>query len=403
MDIARDKTDITAKIKKAMENHELKAYYQPQYDSVSNRLVSAEALVRWIKPDGTVVPPMEFIPELEKSTAIMDVDWYMLDEVCSLIKRMMEQNKPIVKISVNFSRIHFVSESDFTKKLCSIVDNYGLNHKLIEIEITESAFVYQSEALEKTIAEIRAQGFSTAIDDFGSGVSSLSFVKDVAVDVLKIDRSLLSHNCEDEKERIVLESIFHFAHRLKLDTIAEGVETKEQLSFLRTCNCKSIQGFLFSKPLPEEEFIKACETQTDKVSNHDILLSQSTAGATQLLLDAIFAKFPLVVLANLTRNSYYMMSYKNFTSTTCASTGIFDELISEAKYTIHPDDREKFSRVFKRENQLEAHNRGEKMIKAVVSQKGDDGVWRRVEITNCFVKNPSSDDVLIISLSHNIE
>lgn len=397
------KTGFPFEIKEAMKRHELAAYYQPQFDAVTNRLISAEALVRWIKPDGAIVLPVSFIPELEKSDVILEVDWYILKEVCTFLSKQEKEGGCQVPIAVNFSRMHMVYEDNFTEKLSSIVDEYGILHKWIEVEITESAFVEQSDKIEKLVKSIREAGFQVAIDDFGSGVSSLSFVKDVEVDTLKIDKSLISRNCEDEKERIVLESIFNFAHRLKLTTVAEGVETREQLGFLRTCSCKKIQGFLFAKPLPSDEFEAACRTQTKASEMEDILLTQAPSSATQLLLDAIFIKYPLVIFSNLTRNSFYMMAYENFSSTSCPSTGVFEELIAHGASTMHPEDREAFQMTFSIANQMEAYKKGEKYVRLITRQMGDDGIYRRVETTNYFVKNPSVDDVLVISLCDNID
>jgi EAL domain-containing protein (putative c-di-GMP-specific phosphodiesterase class I) len=395
--------ELIKEIKHAIEHHELKAYYQPQYDSITNRLVSAEALVRWIKNDGTMVMPGEFIPELEKSDAIIDVDWYMLEEVCRLLNRQEREAVHRVPIAVNFSRMHILYENNLVERLCNVADRYQVPHSYIEIEITESAFVDKSRELADIVRDVRKEGFAVAIDDFGSGVSSLSFVKEVEVDVLKIDKSLLSHNCEDEKERIVLESIFSFAHRLKLITVAEGVETREQLGFLRTCSCKKIQGFLFSKPISEEQYIEACHTQTKTCDMEDILMTQAPSSATQLLLEAIFTKYPLVIFSNLTRNSFYMMAYENFSSTSCPSTGVFDELIAHGASTMHPEDQEAFKTTFSIENQMAAYNRGEKYVKLITRQIGNDGVYRRVETTNFFVKNQSVDDLLVISLCDNLD
>lgn len=394
---------IYSDVRRAMENHELKAFYQPKFDALTNKPVAAEALVRWIKPDGTIVSPEEFIPQLERGSGILELDWYMLGEVCSFLKR--QQDAPIhsVPISVNFSRMH-IYEEDYIEKLCRIVDTYGIPHSLIEVEITESAFVNQSDQIAGWISDIRAANFQVAIDDFGSGLSSLSFVKDITVDVLKLDKSLLSRNCEDEKERIVLESIFNFAHRLKLTTVAEGVETKEQLGFLRTCSCKMIQGYLFAKPMPESDFMELCRKAEEKAEEtEDVLLTQAPSSATQLLLDAIFTRYALVIMANLTRNSYYMMEYGNFTNKCCPSTGVFTELIESGSSTMHPEDRELFRNTFSIPNLMEAYNRGDKCVSVITRQLGDDGIYRKVESTDYFVKNPSVDDVLVISLCHNLD
>lgn len=395
--------ELLLNVEKAMEKHELVPYYQPQYDALTNRLVSAEALIRWIKPDGSIVPPVEFIPELEKSEAVLAVDWYMLKEVCIFLDKQKKEEIPQVPIAVNFSRMHMIYEDDFAGKLCSIVDTYQVDHKWIEVEITESAFVEESSGIENLVSSIRKEGFCVAIDDFGSGVSSLSFVKDVDIDTLKIDKSLISRNCEDEKERIVLESIFNFAHRLKLTTVTEGVETREQLGFLRTCGCKKIQGFLFARPMPEQDFINVCRTQTQFSEMEDILTVQAPSSATQLLLDAVFIKYPLVIFSNLTRNSFYMMAYDSFSSTSCPSTGVFEELIAHGASTMHPEDQEAFRTTFSISNQMAAYQRGEKSVRLITRQMGDDGIYRRVETMNFFVKNPSVDDVLVISLCDNLD
>lgn len=386
----------------AMERQEIKAYYQPQYDAITGRIVSAEALARWCKADGSIVMPGGFVPMLESSGDIISMDWYILGEVCSFLKDCIVKGLPTVPIAVNFSRLHILYDEGFVEKICDVVDSYDVAHKLIEIEITESALVDKPENIYDLIKNIRDKGFKVAIDDFGSGLSSLSFVKDICVDVLKIDKSLLSKNCEDEKERIVLESIFGFANRLKLITVAEGVETREQLGFLRTCGCKKIQGFLYSKAVPEDSFRKMCEEDSTNTYTEDILITQSPASATQLLLDAIFIRYPLVIFSNLTRNSFYMMAYENFSSTSCPSTGNYEELIAHGATTMHPDDREAFANTFDIANQLKVYASGEKSISIVTRQMCNDGIYRRVETVNYFVRNPASADVLVITLCHNL-
>ncbi len=398
----KEKGEVVSEIREALDNHELKAYYQPQYDAITNKLVGAEALVRWIKPDGSVIMPGNFIPQMEEDNTILVLDWYILREVCAFLKKQREEGIYSVPVAVNFSRLH-VYEDDFVEQLCEITDQYFVPRKLLEVEITESAFVDQSEKIAERIGEIRDAGFRVAIDDFGSGLSSLSFVKDISVDVLKIDKSLLSRNCEDEKERIVLESIFNFAHRLKLTTVAEGVETREQLGFLRTCSCKVIQGFLFAKPMSQAEFMELCKKGDEVGEMEDILLVQAPSSATQLLMEAVFTRYPLVIFSNLTRNSFYMMAYENFTSQSCPSTGIFEELIAHGASTMHPEDQDLFRNTFSISNLMAAHDRGEKFVSVVTRQMGDDGIYRRVETTDYFVKNPSVDDVLVIALCHNLD
>ncbi|MBD5138590.1 MAG: EAL domain-containing protein [Ruminococcus sp.] len=385
----------------AVRNKELIVYYQPQYDAVTNKLVSAEALVRRRLPDGSIALPGSFVPAAEETDLIMEIDWNVLEQVCCFLKKRIDSGLRYVPIAVNFSRRH-IGETDFLGKLCRTVDGYGIPRELIEVEITESAMMDGAYDIVAFVDAVRKENFNVAIDDFGSGFSSLSLVKDISANVLKIDRSLLSGNCENEKERIVLESIFDFAHRLKLTTIAEGVETREQLGFLRTCGCQLIQGFLFAKPMPEEEFGEACSRRVLDEESEDILVSQAHANVRSLLMEAVFMKYPLVIMSNLTRNSFYMMAYENFSARTCPSTGVFDELIVHGTSTMHPDDRELFSTTFSRTNLLAAHARGEKFVKVVTRQIGDDGIYRPVETTDFFVKNPSVDDVLVITLCQNL-
>ena len=393
-------SEIQEHIRQAMKDGEIKAFYQPQYDSITSRLKSAEALARWVHGDGIIVPPLAFIPELERTGSITELDWYICESVCKMLKMQETDGGKRVPISVNFSRLH-VKEPRFAEQLSALVDKYGLDHELLEVEITESAMVNEADRILDWVKSVRDAGFSVAIDDFGSGLSSLSFAKDMPADILKIDRSLLSGNCENEKERIVLECIFSFANRLGITTVAEGVETRQQLEFLRTCDCKKIQGYIFAKPMPEEEYRELCKTHTKIEKTADILKAQAPASAMNLLVSVVFKKYPLVIFANLTRNSFYMMAYENFTSTGCPSTGVFDELIQHGAATMHPDDREAFAATFDRQNLLKAYEEGKTFVSLTTKQIGDDGIYRSVETVDYFVKSESSNDVLVITLCEN--
>lgn len=384
----------------AIEQGELRAYYQPKYDATTSRLKSAEALVRWIKPDGTMVLPYLFLPELEKTDAILEVDWFILEEVCAFLRKMLDEGVRPVPVSVNFSRWHLF-EGDVQEHMLLILDKYAIDHGLIVVEITESAMIDEQELMVHMIGRLHEIGVQIAIDDFGSGLSSFSMVANTPADEIKIDRSLLGGNCGDERTRIILESIFQFAHRLNLRTVAEGVETKEQLGFLRTCNCQLVQGFYYDRPLPEDVF-KQRLLDRDKVTfTEDILEVQSFAAAQQLLLDAVFMRYPLVIFINLSKNSYYMMTYDNFTSKGCPPTGNFNELIEHGTMSMHPDDQELWGNTFCASNQLRLYNEGQREIHLTTRQIGDDGVYRRVATNNYFVRNPASKDILVISLCNN--
>ena len=384
----------------AMQRNELQIYYQPKVDAITNCLKSAEALVRWVREDGRVVGPNQFLPAMEETGAITMLDWYVVERVCAFLKRIQDAGLRIRPVSVNFSRWH-LHEENMPKRLAEIVDAYHLDHSLIVVEITESAMIHEEELMRMMVTALHEKGFEFSIDDFGSGLSSLSMVADTLPDEIKIDRALLKKNCEDERERIILESIFLFATRLNIRTVAEGVETKEQLGFLRTCNCNLIQGFYFARPMPEEAFTQ-CLMQRCEKNEQDILQIESEAGAVHLLLQAVCMRYPLIIYGNLTRNSFYMMTYENFTAKGCPSTGTVDDLIAHGTMSMHPEDQERWNAMFCRENQLRLHREGKKEFHMVTRQIGDDGIYRKVETSNYFVKSPASEDVLVISLCNNV-
>lgn len=402
MDIEITRENVEQLVDKAMAKKEIKVFYQPKYDAISGKAVSAEALARWVTADGTVIMPFRFIPLMEELGSITALDWYILKEVCVFLKNELKNSRRVVPVSVNFSRLH-TRETNFADMLSDAVDAFEIPHELLEVEVTESAMATDEKNVIHFVQSIRDLGFAISIDDFGSGLSSLNFVKDVPANVIKIDKSLLSGNCESEKERIVLESIFDFAHRLKMITVAEGVETEEQLGFLRTCGCELIQGYLFSKPIPEEQFREILSEAEGDDKTEDILITQAPATATQLLLDVVFKRYPLVIMSNLSRNSFYMMAYENFSTRSCPSTGVYTELIKHGASTMHPEDQQLFTDTFDINEQLAGYEQGQRTRVVVTRQLGDDGVYRRVETTNYYIKNPSADDVLAITLSRAIE
>lgn len=383
----------------AMRKQELKVYYQPKIDATTSRMRSAEALIRWVKEDGSIILPGQFLPAMEQTGAIAMLDWYMVEKVCLFLERLIQLNIEPMPVSVNFSRWH-LREENMPKHLAEIMDSHHLDHRLIVVEITESTMIQEEESMRKTVTELHDYGFEFSIDDFGCGLSSLSLVADTLPDEIKIDRSLLKKNCEDERERVILESIFLFANRLNIRTVAEGVETKEQFGFLRTCNCNLIQGFYFARPMSESDFIK-CLIEHCTPIEEDILQIQTETAAEQILLQAIYRRYPLIILGNLTRNSFYMMTYENFTSKSCPSSGTVDDLIEHGTRTMHPEDQERWSAMFRRENQLKSYGEGKKELHMITKQIGDDGIYRKVETSNYFVKNPATNDVLVVSLCNN--
>lgn len=390
--------EVAHAVNVAIEKGEIQAFYQPLYDTATNMLSGAEALSRWVKSDGTIIMPANYIPELEKNSSILPLDWHMLNLVCKLLKYQKDNGIPQVRISVNFSRMHALYEQDFAQKLCAITDSYGIPHNLIEIEITESSYINLTTIIEPFIRSIRKEGFCVAVDDFGSGASSLGFVKSIDIDTLKIDRTLISSNCQDEKEKVLLESIIYLAQRLQLNSVAEGVETIEQLGFLKTLGCRQIQGFLFASPMPKNQFLDLCSDNKVKDPTLDPAALRTQSSSMKMLLDAVFTQYPLVCLANLTRNSYYLMSYDNFTSSGLPHSGLYTDMLETNTQSMHPEDRDVFNKTFNKDRLLQARKEGGDKIVLVTRQLGDDGQYHDIETCTHFVSDQNSTDVLIINL-----
>lgn len=246
--------EIVNKAKTALKNHEFVVYYQPKIELKTDTLVGAEALVRWKKPDGTIVRPDKFIPYLERNGFIVNVDFYVYEEVCKFIRAHLDAGKKIVPISVNVSRVH-LKDPDFLKIVNGIISKYRIPSDLIEFELTESVFLENQNAAIQTMDELKKLGYLVSIDDFGSGFSSLNLLKNLPVDILKIDKEFLSNGSNfNSNDGIVVSSIINMANKMKISVICEGVETEEQVNFLRANNCDMVQGFFFARPIPENEF-----------------------------------------------------------------------------------------------------------------------------------------------------
>jgi diguanylate cyclase (GGDEF)-like protein len=234
-------------LRAAISNDELTVYYQPIYSATGDQIVSLEALVRWPHPTQGMIQPGKFIPLAEQSGLVIPLGEWVLKRVCRDGHRW-----PGVKIAVNVSPIQF-RQRDFVEGVLEIVQKAGVDPSRIELELTEGVVVEDADAAEAAIMQLRAHGFSLALDDFGSGYSSLIYLRRFAFDKIKIDRSFLESMEGAGESAILVHSIVHLGRALGLTVTAEGVETKEQHRFLQALGCHELQGFLFSKPVPIEE------------------------------------------------------------------------------------------------------------------------------------------------------
>lgn len=237
----------------AIENEEFLVYYQPKVMLKNYRLEGAEALCRW-KHDGQLVRPDDFIPILENSNLICTLDFYMLEHVCRDIRRWIDSNQNIVRVSVNLSRRH-LGDEDLLDKIISIIDKYNVPHEYIEIELTETTTDVGFVDLKKIVLGLHERGIHTSVDDFGVGYSSLNLIRQLPWDVIKIDKSFLPEG-EDENavEHTMLRHLLSMLQDMGLKCIVEGVETVEQVKMLKGNNCYLAQGYYFDRPLEIKEF-----------------------------------------------------------------------------------------------------------------------------------------------------
>ena len=233
---------------------DFQVYMQPKVSIKKRMIEGAEALVRWNCPGRGILQPLEFIPILERNGKIRNLEHYVFEMVCCWLKKQKGESKNVFPISVNLSRSHF-EDDDFLDAYIEIAKKYGVEPSLIEFEITETIFMDEShiQKIKAGIQKMHACGFCCALDDFGAGYSSLILLKEAEIDVLKLDRSFFQE-LDNQRARTVISSIAELAEKLNIKTVAEGIETEEQMRYLPQIHCDIVQGYYFSKPLPIEVF-----------------------------------------------------------------------------------------------------------------------------------------------------
>lgn len=253
----KKEVEITSSLSRAIENGELKVYYQPKMETGSLRMEGAEALIRWQKPDGCFIYPDEFIPLIERSGQIVELDYFVYREVFKFIAGRMRENKPIVPISVNVSREH-LNKMGILSYVRSLFEEYPIDPKLIEFELTESIYTDNTEKALQLIEGLHEMGTKVSMDDFGSGYSSLNLLSRLPIDIIKLDRVFLqdeeAENRLKENDKIIISCIIDMARKLRITSLCEGVETPEQSDYLSEIGCELQQGYYFSKPVPKSDF-----------------------------------------------------------------------------------------------------------------------------------------------------
>lgn len=239
----------------ALETEEFVVYFQPKYELDHYKPMGAEALVRWKKADGTIVSPGDFIPVFESNGFIIKLDYYVWDKVCQLIKNNLNHRGDSEVVSVNVSRVNLYNP-EFLESLVNLVEKYKIPPKYLHLELTESAFSDDARMIQNAVDYLHKAGFTILMDDFGSGYSSLNVLKDIDIDVLKIDMRFLSKGPSEERSEKILEAVIKMAKSLDMQVIAEGVEEEKQVKMLKRLGCDYIQGYYFAKPMPKKDYIK---------------------------------------------------------------------------------------------------------------------------------------------------
>lgn len=252
---ARARLELEKNLRHAIENDEFELHYQPKVTIASGEIASMEALVRWRHPEQGLISPSEFIPLAEEIGLIIPLGAWVLMTACQQNKRWQQKGLPKLRVAVNLSAAQF-KQQNLVEFVCQILEDTGLDAGCLELEITESVIMQNAEAAALTLERLHAKGVHISIDDFGTGYSSLSYLKRFPLDMLKIDRSFVRDIHADPDDAAIVQSVIVLAHSLRLGVIAEGVETEEQLAFLKTLGCDEYQGFYCSRPLPPAEFEK---------------------------------------------------------------------------------------------------------------------------------------------------
>lgn len=248
---------IEENMQAAITEKQFLMYLQPKYSIAKNEIIGAEALVRWLHPERGMIYPDQFIPVIEENGFVRKVDYYIWEEACHFIKKCMDEGINTCPVSVNVSRVH-LRDDECIKTLSGMIEENGIPKELLELEITETA---DDQQISLKALQLKEEGFTLLMDDFGSGYSSLNILLETPFDVIKLDKKFIENMMVSEKGRLLLEQVVSMAGKLDLGLLAEGVETKDQIELLESIGCDQVQGYYYAKPMPKEEFFELLKQQ----------------------------------------------------------------------------------------------------------------------------------------------
>ncbi|ONI44298.1 hypothetical protein AN641_07605 [Candidatus Epulonipiscioides gigas] len=248
-----EKIYMESDLRKGITNNEFSLYYQPQVDMLTNEVCGFEALIRWLKPDGRIIPPFKFITSAEETGLMIPMGAWVIEEACKFINKLNNIGYHDIYIAVNISAVQ-IAQKNFVSEFIEIIERTKVNTKQLHLEITETVLMKDIEVNTAKIRELQNMGMIIALDDFGTGYSSLTYLKQLPINILKMDKSFVDEIGSGKKN--LVRSIINLGHDLELKVVAEGVEDKAQLDYLSYYNCDILQGYIVSKPIPENQAIE---------------------------------------------------------------------------------------------------------------------------------------------------
>lgn len=380
--------ELERRMDSALANGEFIPYFQPKYDVDSGMIVGAEALVRWDSPTGFMTPA-KFIPLFEQNGFIINLDQYVFETVCKDVRKWLDEGRKVVPISINVSRLQFY-RLDFVKRYTKIKDKYDIPDGILELEFTESIVFENLELLKKIVMSLKKSGFMCSIDDFGSGYSSLNILKNLPMDTLKLDRLFFKNSENLERDKALVASVVTMARALDMKTVAEGIETWAQVSFLKEIGCDIIQGYVYSEPIPKNRFetlVEGGDRKAVKLEKFKMPLDVSDKNP-EFVYDKYKACLGLlsgyVAEVNFNENTYVGLNEFSIGLHSVKTKGDYNEEFTKFVNTnVHADDKNSLLKRCLSIGIVSSFYQGEVCVVTdfrVFDESKDDYVWARLKI-----------------------